>query len=196
MKTDKTKQSSAKPTETGGYKRCFVSGICKLATINKKMKIGTLSPIPFVISYALSIPILAATMAKLDLLHDLNKNYSYLTTVLIVLILSKTLHYFYSGEIEITSISDENFEIKIKKLPLFSKLKNQTIKLTEIEHFRVSESKICARIIIELKNKENIRISTDNLKNFLSLKDEKKDLINFFTEKNIELKKTSWKDGF
>jgi len=160
------------------------------------MKIGTLSPIPFAISWALSIPILGFTMGKLDLLHGLNSNYRYLTTALIVLILSKTLHYFYSGEIEITSISDENFEIKIKKLPLFSKLKNQTIRLTEIEHFRVSEGKAIDRIIIELKNNENIRISTDNLKNLLSLRDEKKDLINFFTEKNIELKKASWKDGF
>jgi hypothetical protein len=160
------------------------------------MKIGTLSPIPFAISWALSIPILGFTMGKLDLLLNLNNNYSYLTAVLIILILSKTLHYFYSGEIEITSISDENFEIKIKKLPLFSKLKNQTIRLTEIEHFRVSESKACARIIIELKNKENIRISADNLKNSFSLRDEKKDLINYFIEKNIELKKASWKDGF
>lgn len=159
------------------------------------MKIGTLSPIPFGISWILSIPILGVTMANLELLDNLNKNYSYLTVLLIVLILSKTLHYFYSGKIEITSISDENFEIKIKKLPLFSKLKNQTIKLTEIEHFRVSEGRACDRIIIELKNKENIRICTDNLKNFLSLRDEKKDLINFFTEKNIELKKASWKDG-
>jgi hypothetical protein len=159
------------------------------------MKIGTLSPLPFGISWALSVPILGFTMGKLDLFYDLNNNYSYLTVVLIVLILSKTLHYFYSGKIEITSNSDENFEIKIKKLPLFSKLKNKTIKLTEIEHFRVSEGKACDRIIIELKNKENIRIYTDNLKNFLSLRDEKKDLINFFTEKKIELKKASWKDG-
>jgi hypothetical protein len=56
----------------------------------------------------------------------------------------------------------KNFEIKIKKLPLFSK-QNQTIRLTEIEHFRVSEGKAIDRIIIEL-NKENIRISTDNFK--------------------------------
>ncbi|PQJ20786.1 hypothetical protein BSU00_10945 [Tenacibaculum sp. SG-28] len=111
------------------------------------------------------------------------------------MIISKTLHYFYSGKIKITSISDENFEIKIKKLPLFSKLKNQTIKLTDIEHFRVSKGRACDRIIIELKNKENVRICTDNLKNFLSLRDEKKDLINLFTEKNIELKKASWYDG-
>jgi hypothetical protein len=52
------------------------------------MKIGTLSPIPL-LSWALSIPILGFTMVKLDLLHGLNSNYRYLTTALIVLILSK-----------------------------------------------------------------------------------------------------------
>ncbi|WP_233188709.1 hypothetical protein, partial [Tenacibaculum sp. SG-28] len=165
------------------------------ATINKKMKIGILSPRPFGISWILSIIILGVTTGKLELLDILNKNYRDLTVLLIVLIISKTLHYFYSGKIKITSISDENFEIKIKKLPLFSKLKNQTIKLTDIEHFRVSKGRACDRIIIELKNKENVRICTDNLKNFLSLRDEKKDLINLFTEKNIELKKASWYDG-
>ncbi|PQJ18717.1 hypothetical protein [Tenacibaculum sp. SG-28] len=159
------------------------------------MKIGILSPIPFGISWILSIIILGVTIGKLELLDILNKNYRYLTVLLIVLIISKTLHYFYSGKIKITSISDENFEIKIKKLPLFSKLKNQTIKLTDIEYFRVSKGRACDRIIIELKNKENVRICTDNLKNFLSLRDEKKDLINLFTEKNIEIKKASWYDS-
>lgn len=143
----------------------------------------------------LLIPTLGVIISKFESFKTLNGNYKYLTVVLISLIILKGLHYIYSGKVKIISTSDEDFEIKIEKQSLFSKLKNQTIKLTDIEHFRVSEGRACDRIIIELKNKENVRICTDNLKKFLSLRDEKKDLINFFTDKNIELKKASWKDG-
>ncbi|MCD8408595.1 hypothetical protein G1J88_11620 [Tenacibaculum dicentrarchi] len=161
-----------------------------------KLKIGTLSPIPLGISYMLLIPTLGVVISKFESFKTLNGNYKYLTVLLIVLIISKGLHYIYSGKVKIISTSDEDFEIKIEKQSLFSKLKNQNIKLDEIEHFKVSNGRACDRIIIELKNKENVRFCTDNLKNFFSLKNEKADLINLFIKKGIKQRKASWKDGF
>jgi hypothetical protein len=45
------------------------------------MKIGTLSPIPFAIMSTINTYFLGFTMHKLDLLHGLNSNYRYLTTL-------------------------------------------------------------------------------------------------------------------
>ena len=144
------------------------------------MKIGTLSPIPFGILWLLSIFILGVTINKLELLNVLNDNYVYPTSVFLVLIIAKGLHYLCSGRIKISSTSDENFKITIEKLPLFSELRDQNIKLQEIDHFRVSNGRACDRIIIVLKGKENIKICTNNLKNFFSFRDEKSSLISFF----------------
>jgi hypothetical protein len=159
------------------------------------MKIGTLSPIPLGISWLLSIFILGLTINKLELLNVLNDNYVYPTILFLYLIILKGLQYIYSGRIKISLTSDENFKITIEKLPLFSKLRDQNIKLQQIDHFRVSNGRACDRIIIVLKGKESIKICTNNLKNFFSFRDEKSSLISFFLENNIKQEKSSWKDG-
>lgn len=156
------------------------------------MKIRTLSPIPFGISWLLSIFVLGLAINKLELLNVLNDNYVYPTILFLVLIISKGLHYIYSGRIKISSTSYENFKITIEKLPLFSELREQNIKLQQIDHFRVSKGTACDRIIIVLKGKESIKICTNNL---ISFRDEKSSLISFFLENNIKQEKSSWKDG-
>lgn len=161
----------------------------------KEFKLGIISPFFFGISWIFTIFILTLMIAEFRLLDILNTNYSYLLVLVLVSILTKGIHYLSSDKVKIITISDGNFEIKIEKLPLFLKLKKQTIKASEIESFRISEGKACDRIILRLKTNEDIQFCADNLKNFFNLKDEKASLINLLEKQNIKKKKATWQDG-
>ena len=151
------------------------------------MKIKTLSKIPFLISWIISIPLFS-------FLLRLSRNFSAIessNTEYIIVLVSFTLTSIiltklFTGEL-IVNINDEKERIEIKwnKKPILTNIENQIVNVTRIKEFKKYNSKITNGLNILLLNGEKINIDFNNLVNFRKNSEKRELIINYLNSRNI-----------
>ena len=151
------------------------------------MKIKTLSKIPFLISWIISIPLFS-------FLLRLSRNFSAIessNTEYIIVLVSFTLTSIiltklFTGEL-IVNINDEKERIEIKwnKKPILTNIENQIVNVTRIKEFKKYNSKITNGLNILLLNGEKINIDFNNMVDFRKNSEKRELIINYLNSRNI-----------
>ena len=125
------------------------------------MKIKTINITFFIIAYLISIPLEGFILAIIGYKTH------YIATLIFHLIFFIFLLYIFSGTLIVDFKSDkEIIIIKWDKKPIYTKIENQIIHLSEIKNWKLLTGRGIDRLKIYLNNKESLKIDVNNLTDF------------------------------
>jgi hypothetical protein len=145
------------------------------------MKIKTLNTVPFVIAYMISLPIEGFILTLLG--------FKALTIPLLVFSITSTILLFraFTGTLRIDLQNEaEIIIIQWDKKPLFSKMENQTIKLSDIKNWKFYSGRIADRLKIYFNDNSSLKIDFNNMIDFGENGKNAEKLLFFLDTKNIQ----------